>query len=46
MTSDDKIVERKILIKRAFPLTEIFEIGKQLGLHFFSQFVSGWAMLI
>jgi hypothetical protein len=42
MTSDDKIVERKLLIKRAFPLTEIFEIGKQLGLHYFDQLVSGW----
>jgi hypothetical protein len=42
MTSDDKIVERKLLIKRAFPLTEIFEIGKKLGLHYFDQLVSGW----
>ncbi len=42
MSSDDKIVERKLLIKRAFPLTEIFEIGKQLGLHYFTQFVNGW----
>ncbi|MCW4044311.1 MAG: hypothetical protein NWE94_02190 [Candidatus Bathyarchaeota archaeon] len=42
MISDDKIVERKLLIKRAFALTEIFEIGKELGLHYFSQFVSGW----
>jgi hypothetical protein len=42
MTSDDKIVERKLLIKRAFPVAEVFEIGKQLGLHYFDQFVSGW----
>jgi len=42
MSSDDKIVERKLLIKRAFPLTEIFEIGKQLGLHYFDQFVNCW----
>lgn len=42
MTIDDKIVERKLLIKRAFSLTEIFEIGKQLGLHYFDQFVNCW----
>jgi len=42
---DEEYNEWKILIKRAFPLTEIFEIGKQLGLHFFSQFVSGWGLL-
>ena len=42
MISDDKILERKLLIKRAFPLTEIFEIGKQLELHYFEQFVNGW----
>jgi len=42
MTSDDKIVERKLLIKRAFSLTEIFEIGKQLLIPYFDQFVSSW----
>jgi hypothetical protein len=42
MSSDDKIVERKLLIKRAFPVAEIFEIGKELGIHYFDQFVSGW----
>jgi hypothetical protein len=42
MISNDKIVERKLLIKRAFALTEIFEIGKQLGAPYFSQYVSGW----
>jgi hypothetical protein len=42
MTSDDRIVERKLLIKRAFSLTEIFEIGKQLGTPYFAQFVSCW----
>ena len=42
MTSDDKIVERKLLIKRVFPVAEIFEIGKELGIHYFDQFVSCW----
>src|SRR4030043_960380 len=42
MTSDGKIVERKLLIKRAFPVAEVFQIGKKLGIHYFDQFVSGW----
>jgi hypothetical protein len=42
MTSDDKIVERKLLIKRVFPAAEIFEIGKELGIHYSDQFVSCW----
>jgi hypothetical protein len=42
MTSDDKIVERKLLIKRVFPVAEIFEIGKELEIHYFDQFVSCW----
>jgi hypothetical protein len=42
MISNDKIVERKLLIKRVFPPAEIFEIGKELGIHYFDQFVSGW----
>jgi hypothetical protein len=42
MTGDDKIVETKLLIKRVFPVTQIFEIGKELGIHYFDQFVSCW----
>jgi hypothetical protein len=42
MISDDKIVERKLLIKRVFPVAEIFEIGKEWGIHYFDQFVSCW----
>jgi hypothetical protein len=42
MTSDDKTVERKLLIKRVFPVADIFEIGKELGIHYFDQFVSCW----
>jgi hypothetical protein len=42
MISDDKIVERKLLIKRVFPLAEIFEIGKELGIHYFDQFAGCW----
>ena len=42
MTSDDKIVERKLLIKRVFPVAEIFDIGKELGIPYFDQFVGCW----
>jgi hypothetical protein len=42
MTGDDKIVEKKLLIKRVFPVAQIFEIGKELGIHYFDQFVSCW----
>ena len=42
MNSDDKIVERKLLIKRVFPVAEIFEIGKELGIPYFDQFVGCW----
>ncbi|MEM2098180.1 MAG: hypothetical protein QXU99_00330 [Candidatus Bathyarchaeia archaeon] len=42
MTTDDKIVERKLLIKRAFPVTEIYEIGKNLEIPYFTQFTHYW----
>lgn len=42
MTSDDKQLEKKLLIQRAFPVTKIFEIGKEMGIHYFDQFVSCW----
>lgn len=42
MTSDDKILERKLLIRKAFALAEIFEIGKELGIHYFDQLMSCW----
>ena len=42
MTADDKTVERKLLIKRVFSIADIFEIGKEVGIHYFDQFVSCW----
>ncbi|MCJ7559022.1 hypothetical protein MUO79_00190 [Candidatus Bathyarchaeota archaeon] len=42
MTADDKTVERKLLIKRVFSIAGIFEIGKEVGVHYFDQFVSCW----
>jgi len=42
MAFDDKLLERKLLLKRTFPLIELFEIGKELTLPYFDPFTSGW----
>jgi len=42
MIVDDKLVEQKILLKRAYPRIELFEIGKALNLPYFNRFMSGW----
>ncbi len=42
MSFDDKTMEKKLLIKRALSLPDIFEVGKELGLHYFDHFVSCW----
>ncbi len=42
MTSEDKILEKKLLIQRVFPVTQVFEIGKEMGIHYFDQLVSCW----
>jgi len=42
MVADDKLVERKLLLKRAFPRTGLFEIGKELDIPYFNRFLSGW----
>ena len=42
MTVDDHILEKKLLIKRVFPVSDIFEIGKEQGIPFFDQFVNCW----
>jgi len=42
MTVDDKLLERRLLLKRTFPRTELFEIGKTLNIAYFNRFMSGW----
>ena len=42
MTIDDKIIERKILLKRVFSRHRLFEIGKSLGIAYFNRFISEW----
>ena len=39
---DDKIVERKLLLKRVFSRSKLFEIGKTLDIPYFQDFHSGW----
>jgi len=39
---DDKAVERKILLKRAFQRHRLFEIGKKLTVPYFERFEDAW----
>lgn len=42
MTVADDVLEKKLLIKRVFPVADIFEIGKEQKIPFFNQFVNCW----
>ena len=42
MTVDDKTLEKKLLIKRVYPVTDIFQIGKENAIGYFDQFVNSW----
>jgi len=42
MAVEDKTVERRILLKRAFSRLKLFEIGKNLGIAYFDRFASEW----
>ena len=42
VTVEDKIVERKLLLKRAFPVSTLFKIGRKLNLAYFDRFSSEW----
>jgi len=39
---NEKIIERGMLLKRAFPKVKLYEIGKELKLPYFKKFLSGW----
>jgi len=41
---EDKVVERKILLKRVFPRHRLFEIGKNLNLPYFDRFDNAWSI--
>jgi len=42
VTIEDRIVERKILLKRVFPRNRLFEIGKGLNIAYFDRLESEW----
>jgi len=42
VTLEDKIVERKVLLKRAFSRSRLFEMGRSLGIAYFNRFTSEW----
>jgi len=39
---NEKIVERGMLLKRAFPKVKLYEIGRELDISYFKKFLSGW----
>jgi hypothetical protein len=42
MTLDDKTLEKKLLLKRIYPVTDVFQIGKEQAILFFDQYVNAW----
>ncbi len=44
MALDDKLLEKKLLLKRAFSRTKLYEIGKDLKIPYFSRFMGPWDM--
>jgi len=44
VTAEDRVVERKILLKRAFSRYRLFEIGKSLAIPFFDRFEDAWSL--
>ncbi|MEM3641777.1 MAG: hypothetical protein QXH37_07655 [Candidatus Bathyarchaeia archaeon] len=44
MAAEDKVVERKILLKRVFPRHQLFEIGRKLAIPYFERFENAWSI--
>lgn len=42
MAEEDKVLERKILLKRAFSRPQLFEIGRKFAIPYFERFESAW----
>ncbi|MCS7119852.1 MAG: hypothetical protein NZ952_01395 [Candidatus Bathyarchaeota archaeon] len=40
----EKVLERAILLKRAFHIIDLYRIGKRLKIRFFDQFPNGWVI--
>jgi len=44
VTADDKVVERKILLKRAFSCDRLFEVGRKLTVPYLERFEDCWSI--
>jgi len=44
VTADDKVVERKILLKRAFSRDRLFEVGRKLTVPYLERFEDCWSI--
>ncbi|MDW8022342.1 MAG: LAGLIDADG family homing endonuclease, partial [Nitrososphaerota archaeon] len=44
MEAEDKVVERKILLRRVFPRHQLFEIGRKLAIPYFERFENAWGI--
>lgn len=44
MADEDRVFERKILLKRAFRRYQLFEIGRKLALPYFERFENAWSI--
>jgi hypothetical protein len=42
MSVDDKTLERKLLIKRIFPPSTVYAVGKDLSIPYFDRYVNAW----
>jgi hypothetical protein len=42
VTTEDKIIERRILLRRTFPRYRLFEIGKKLAIPYFDRLENAW----
>jgi len=44
LKDSERVIERGMLLRRAFPKTELFRIGKEYKVQYFEGFSSGWAI--
>ncbi len=44
MNSEEKVVEKKILLKRAFPIHQLFEVGRKYAVPYFEGFENPWKL--
>jgi len=42
MIKEDKVVERKLLLKRTFSIADLFEISKEIGVPYLNALISCW----